>query len=121
MNFVNPLISVIITTKNSEFNIENSILSALNQTYKNIEIIIVDHDSEDKTLEICKKFNHLPFFYILNNHDSKNLIFKDTDINAGFSSRNLGNFGSLNLFLYSSGILISDSFHLNSEISSIIS
>ena len=90
MNFVNPLISIIITTRNSEFNIENSILSALNQTYKHIEIIIVDHHSEDKTLEICKKFNHLPFFYILNNHDSKNLIFKGSDINAGFSSRNLG-------------------------------
>lgn len=50
-----PLVSVIITTKNEEKNIEKCILSVQNQTYKNIELILVDNFSEDKTIEIAKK------------------------------------------------------------------
>ena len=57
--------SVIITTKNEEKNIENCLKSIRNQTYKNIEVIVVDNNSTDKTKEIAKKytdkvFNHGP-------------------------------------------------------------
>ena len=34
--------------------IKKSLISILNQTYKNTEIIICDDNSNDKTLEICK-------------------------------------------------------------------
>jgi glycosyltransferase involved in cell wall biosynthesis len=51
-----PLVSVIITTKNEEKNIEKCIQSVLNQTFKNIELILVDNFSEDKTIEIAKKY-----------------------------------------------------------------
>jgi glycosyltransferase involved in cell wall biosynthesis len=51
-----PLISVIITTKNEEKNIENCLKSIISQTFKNIELIVVDNFSEDKTAEIAKKY-----------------------------------------------------------------
>jgi len=51
-----PLVSVIITTKNEEKHIGNCIESVRNQTYDNIEIIVVDNDSEDDTKKIAKEF-----------------------------------------------------------------
>ena len=44
-----PLITVIITTYNRERMLEKALLSVINQTYKNLEIIIADNHSEDKT------------------------------------------------------------------------
>lgn len=52
----NPLISVIIPTFNSENFIRQTILSVLNQTYKNLEIIIVDDGSKDQTVSIINLF-----------------------------------------------------------------
>lgn len=52
----NPLISIIIPTKNSEAYFEKCFKSIREQTYKNIEIIVVDNYSTDKTLEIAKKY-----------------------------------------------------------------
>lgn len=53
---MNPLVSVIITTKNEEKNIENCIKSILEQSYQNIEIIVVDNFSSDRTKEIALKY-----------------------------------------------------------------
>jgi glycosyltransferase involved in cell wall biosynthesis len=50
------LISVIITTKNEEKNIENCLKSIISQTYKNIELIVVDNFSEDKTAALAQKY-----------------------------------------------------------------
>lgn len=52
----NELVSVIITTKNEELNIGNCLESIKQQTYENIEIIVVDNNSGDKTKEISKKY-----------------------------------------------------------------
>jgi glycosyltransferase involved in cell wall biosynthesis len=51
-----PMVSVIITTKNEDKNIENCLRSIKNQTFKNIELIVVDNFSKDKTAEIAKKY-----------------------------------------------------------------
>ena len=53
-----PLVSVIVTTKNEEKNIANCLKSILKQTYKNIEIIVVDNYSTDKTKEISLKYTN---------------------------------------------------------------
>lgn len=50
------LVSVTIPTYNSENTLRKTLESVKNQTYKNIEIIIIDSYSKDKTLEIAKKF-----------------------------------------------------------------
>ena len=47
-----PKISVIIPCYNSEEWIEECLLSVANQTYTNIEIIVVDNESTDTTLDI---------------------------------------------------------------------
>ena len=86
-----PLISIIITTYNCELNIENTIKSAISQSYKNIEIIIVDDNSSDSTLDKCKKYENLYFIKIIkNNFIDPIRIHKGVNINAGYSTRNLG-------------------------------
>lgn len=52
----NPLISVITPTLNSEATIEGCLRSVANQTFKNIEHIIIDGISSDLTLDIIKKY-----------------------------------------------------------------
>lgn len=49
-------VSIITPCLNSEKTIRNTIESVLNQTYKNIEYIIVDGGSTDRTLEIIKEY-----------------------------------------------------------------
>lgn len=51
-----PKISVIITTYNSEDTIERCLLSLVNQTIKDLEIIIVDDGSTDLTLTIINGY-----------------------------------------------------------------
>ena len=55
-NNQNPLVSVLIPARNEEKNIGN-ILSDLQQNqYKNLEIIVFNDQSEDKTAEIVREF-----------------------------------------------------------------
>ncbi|MDO1501088.1 glycosyltransferase [Winogradskyella maritima] len=67
----NPLISICVPTFNGEQYITDALKSAINQTYKKIEIIVSDDASVDCTLDIVKDFknrttipihlfNHLP-------------------------------------------------------------
>jgi glycosyltransferase involved in cell wall biosynthesis len=55
------LVSVVITTKNEEKNIEPCLKSIENQSYKEVEIIVVDNNSTDKTKEIALKYT--PFVF----------------------------------------------------------
>ena len=56
-----PLVSVVIPTRNSEKFIEKCLESVKSQTYKNIEVIIVDNNSMDNTKEIAKKYTKKVF------------------------------------------------------------
>ncbi len=49
-------ISIITVVKNSETNIEKTVLSVLEQKYKNLDYIVIDGGSTDKTLNILKKY-----------------------------------------------------------------
>ena len=51
-----PLVSVIIPTKNSEVTIEKCLQSIKTQTYPNIEIIVVNSSSRDKTKNIAEDY-----------------------------------------------------------------
>lgn len=51
-----PLISIITVTFNAEASIEQTILSVINQTFSNIEYIIVDGASKDGTIDIINKY-----------------------------------------------------------------
>lgn len=52
------LISVILPVYNCEKWIERCIKSIINQTYKNIQLIIINDGSKDNSLEICRKYEN---------------------------------------------------------------
>lgn len=51
-----PLISLITVCYNAESLLFDTLSSAINQTYKHIELVIVDGGSKDKTVEVAKQF-----------------------------------------------------------------
>ena len=55
---MNKKVSIIIPVYNGEKYIKEAIESALNQTYTNIEIIVVNDGSKDNTDEICKSYGN---------------------------------------------------------------
>ena len=54
--FTNSLISVAIATYNGETFLRQQLDTVIAQTYKNIEIIISDDGSTDRTVEIIKSY-----------------------------------------------------------------
>src|SRR4030042_62910 len=65
--------SVIIVTYNGEKFIGECLKSALNQSYKNTEILVIDNNSTDKTRQIILDFQKNHNFKILFNN--KNVGF----------------------------------------------
>ncbi|HUD45077.1 MAG TPA: glycosyltransferase [Patescibacteria group bacterium] len=63
MNSTLPLVSVIVTTKNEEKNIERCLKSVKIQTYKNINLIVVDNNSKDRTTSLAAKYTSQVFIY----------------------------------------------------------
>lgn len=61
----NPLVSVIIPCYNSQLWIEDCLLSVYKQTYKNIEVIVVDDGSTDDTAKIISQYQNekVKYFY----------------------------------------------------------
>jgi len=55
-----PLVSIIILSYNQGTYIDDAIQSALNQTYKNIEVLISDNGSTDETKEIMHRYHSNP-------------------------------------------------------------
>ena len=51
-----PLVSVIIPAYNAEAFIAETLESVLTQTYRHIEVLVVDDGSQDRTAEIVRKF-----------------------------------------------------------------
>ncbi|EAQ42172.1 glycosyltransferase family 2 protein [Polaribacter sp. MED152] len=52
-------ISIITVSYNSESTIETTFKSVAIQKYKNVEYILIDGGSQDNTLSIAKKYNHI--------------------------------------------------------------
>ena len=52
-----PLVSIIVCAYNVEKYIDESITSIINQTYKNLEIIIINDGSTDLTLSHLERLN----------------------------------------------------------------
>ena len=50
------IVSIIIPVYNTSKYLDECITSAINQTYKNLEIVLVDDGSSDTSLDICKKY-----------------------------------------------------------------
>ena len=81
----NDLVSVVIPTLNNEQTIYNCLESIQNQTFDNVELIVVDSLSTDRTAEIAKQF-------------TKNVIIKESGTSA---ARNIGIHSSKGKFILS--------------------
>jgi len=58
-----PLVSIIIPTFNRKKRIKTAIVSVLDQTYQNFELIIVDDGSTDKTETVVKQYGDRLLYY----------------------------------------------------------
>lgn len=76
-----PLVSVVIPTYNSEKTIERTLDSVINQSYKSLEILVIDDGSKDGTISVLRNYMK---------EDSRiNIITKEN--NRGVAdSRNIG-------------------------------
>ena len=77
----NIFFSIVIPTYNSEKTIESCLFSVLNQDFENYEIIIIDNNSSDRTIEIINKIKKNRKNLELYNISNRGIIAK---------SRNLG-------------------------------
>ena len=66
-----PLVSVIMNCHNGERYLRQSILSVINQTYKNWEIIFWDNKSTDQSAKIAKSFKDKRIKYFKSNKFEK--------------------------------------------------
>lgn len=102
MDEVNEMISCIVPMYNTEPYIERCIRSVLDQSYKNVEVIVVDDGSEDASLEFVKKLS-LP----------RNVKLVEKSNGGVSSARNAGireAAGAYIFFLDSDDFLPTDSF-----------
>ncbi len=66
-----PILSVVMLTYNRERYIAEAITSVLNQTFQDLELIIIDDGSEDKTETIVKEINNSRIQYFKFPHSGK--------------------------------------------------
>ena len=59
-----PLVTVITVVFNAQCHLEETILSVVNQSYQNLEYIIIDGGSTDGTLDIIRKFEHVIDYWV---------------------------------------------------------
>lgn len=83
---MNPLVSIVIPAYNHERYIRKTVKSALNQTYKNIEVIIINDGSTDSTDKICIDLaskNQAIKYYFHENMGAHNTLNKGISIASG--------------------------------------
>lgn len=67
-----PLVSVILPAYNAGEFVEEAVDSILNQTYQNIELIVIDDGSTDDTKDVLKKYtNQIEYVYQRNSGPSE--------------------------------------------------
>ena len=75
-----PLVSIILPVYNAQTHLARCIGSILNQTYRNLELIILNDGSRDQSLPVCEEFRA---------KDSR-IVLVDKDNSGVSDTRNLG-------------------------------
>ena len=78
-----PKVSVIIPTYNSEKTIEKALLSVLIQTYCNVECLVIDGSSKDKTIDIVQKFEDKIVFISEKDNGIYHAMNKGIELSSG--------------------------------------
>ncbi len=87
------LVSILIPARNEEGNIAKALLSAINQTYKNVEIIVLDDQSTDNTSNIVER--------IIQKYPNKRIkLYSGTDLPDGWNGKS---WACYNLAKYANG------------------
>lgn len=81
MSMIHPKVSIVLPTYNGDGYLRQSIDSCLFQTYKNIELIIVDDCSTDETPDIVRSFNDPRIRYVRNKTNQR----LPRSLNIGFA------------------------------------
>jgi glycosyltransferase involved in cell wall biosynthesis len=90
---MNPRITVIIPAYNSARTIGTAIQSILDQTYSNLEVLVIDDNSTDATNEVVGAFvkkDRRVSYHKLPYIDPNRVNKKGRNINAGYMARNYG-------------------------------
>lgn len=101
----NPLVSIITVVLNGEQHLEQTILSVLNQTYNNIQYIIIDGGSTDRSIDIIKTY------------ESKIDYWKSEKDNGIYDAMNKGLAMATGSII---GIINSDDYYLLDSIETIV-
>ena len=89
----NPLISVVIPVYNEAARVGRAIRSIQEQTYPNLEIIVVDDYSTDGTAQVVKsiaKEDPRVSYHLYPHKLERRTNWRGYDINAGYAARNYG-------------------------------
>lgn len=68
-------VSIIIPIYNLERELERCLESIRNQTYDNLQILLLDDGSKDKSLEICKKYAKNDSRFSVFHHDNRGVAY----------------------------------------------
>lgn len=80
-------VSVVICAKNEEKNLKEYLPSILKQDYPNYEVLVVDDNSTDASLEILREFkSQYPHLTILENQGSERYIGKKKALSLGIKN-----------------------------------
>lgn len=88
-----PLISVLVCARNEEASIKLCIHSILNQNYDNLELLILDNHSSDRTVEIVQSFDDARLrLYQLDKYLPEETTFKKEALSWGIAKARGTNF-----------------------------
>ena len=97
-----PFLSVCICSHNSEKFIEYAILSILNQSFQNFEVIIIDDFSNDDSYNILKKYENIDNRFRVINHEKNYGIYRSR-VDAIYNSK-----GKYILFVDSDDMILNE-------------
>jgi glycosyltransferase involved in cell wall biosynthesis len=107
MNFKEPFFSIVIVNYNGGSYLEEAVLSVLNQKNADFELIIVDAESKDDSIEIIKKYEHKIAWWVSEKDNGQSQAF-----NKGFAKAK----GKYLFWINSDDLLLQNSLHYAKEI-----
>jgi glycosyltransferase involved in cell wall biosynthesis len=85
-NVNKPLVSIVFTSYNHKEYLKQALDSLVNQTYSNLEIIIIDDCSTDGSQEVLKEYAHLPNINLKLQTQNSGSYVKASNLGASYAT-----------------------------------